>query len=218
MKWELDEKNRSLNEEEMSIWIEARRLWVEKEREKVGGVRRCDIFLRLYHIDSSKKGKVAKKEKWVDNGWCWEWVRVRNLIGRVCKDFEELQELLHDVVIKFYCRDSWRWALKENGDFTELARKIYCWWKIRVVNAFSIEEFFSSNGNANVPSHSYRIWQAVIWTSGVSALGPLRIFSNVGIGSDRLVPCVTAVMVSASAGSHCCYVGPGTNELGMIFF
>ncbi|GJS73367.1 reverse transcriptase domain, reverse transcriptase zinc-binding domain protein [Tanacetum coccineum] len=46
-----------------------------------------------------------------------EWVWVRNLRGRVCKDFEELQELLHNVVIKFDCRDSWRWTLKENGDF-----------------------------------------------------------------------------------------------------
>ncbi|GJS75871.1 putative RNA-directed DNA polymerase [Tanacetum coccineum] len=222
------------------------RFWVDKW---VGGVRLCDKFPRLYHLDGSKYGKVAEKGKWVDNNWCWEWVWVRNLRRRVCKDFEELQELLHNVVIKFDCRDSWRWTLKENGDFAviELSKlveektlsvdsggeskfwnkwvpkkvnifvwralkgrlpvreeldnrgidldsllcpscgdmvesrshclvmcnfarsvwkKIYCWWKIGVVNAFSIEEFFSSNGNANFPSHSYRIWQAVIWTSG----------------------------------------------------
>ncbi|GJS75873.1 reverse transcriptase domain, reverse transcriptase zinc-binding domain protein [Tanacetum coccineum] len=180
------------------------RFWVDKW---VGEVRLCDKFPRLYHLDSSKDGKVAENGKWVDNVWCWEWVWVRNLRGRVCKDFEKLQKLLHIVVIKFDCKDSWRWTLKENGDFAvrELSKlveekalsvdsggdstiwnkwvqkkstflcggrlkervgKIYCWWKIRVVNAFSIEEFFSSNGNANVPSHSYRIWQAVIWTSG----------------------------------------------------
>ncbi|GJT96325.1 putative ribonuclease H protein [Tanacetum coccineum] len=35
--------------------------------------------------------------------------------------------------------------------------KIYSWWKIGNVNAFSIEEFFSFNGNANVPSHSSKM-------------------------------------------------------------
>ena len=34
------------------------------------------------------------------------------------------------------------------------------------INAFSIDEMFSRNGNANVPSHSSRLWQAVIWTAG----------------------------------------------------
>ncbi|GJX92002.1 putative RNA-directed DNA polymerase [Tanacetum coccineum] len=237
------------------------RFWVDKW---VGGVRLCDKFPRLYHLDSSKECKVAEKGKWVDNGLCWEWVWVRNLRGRVCKDFEELQELLHNVVIKFDCRDMGEKRQFETNGFQkstfscggalkgrlpvreELDKRgidlesLLCpscgdMWKIGVVNAFSIEEFFSSNGNANVPRHSYRIWQAVIWTSGhfiwkerntrvfkgkASSLnkivqGPSRIFSNVGIGSDRLVPCVTAVMVSASAGSHCCYLGPGTSELGM---
>ncbi|GKF00533.1 reverse transcriptase domain, reverse transcriptase zinc-binding domain protein, partial [Tanacetum coccineum] len=44
--------------------------------------------------------------------------------------------------------------------------KIFGWWKIGNVNAFSIEEFFSFNGNANVPSLSSKMWQAVIWTYG----------------------------------------------------
>ncbi|PWA59008.1 hypothetical protein CTI12_AA193110 [Artemisia annua] len=45
-------------------------------------------------------------------------------------------------------------------------QKIFSWWKIGNVNAFPIEEIFSSNGNANIPSRSSRLWQAVIWTSG----------------------------------------------------
>ncbi|GKB22521.1 RNA-directed DNA polymerase, eukaryota, reverse transcriptase zinc-binding domain protein [Tanacetum coccineum] len=44
--------------------------------------------------------------------------------------------------------------------------QIYRCWKIRSVNAFSFEEFFSSNENASIPSHSSRLWQAVLWTSG----------------------------------------------------
>ncbi|GKD29010.1 RNA-directed DNA polymerase, eukaryota, reverse transcriptase zinc-binding domain protein, partial [Tanacetum coccineum] len=40
--------------------------------------------------------------------------------------------------------------------------KIFCWWKIGNVNAFSIRELFSLNGNANVPSLSSKMWQAFL--------------------------------------------------------
>ncbi|GKE46749.1 reverse transcriptase domain, reverse transcriptase zinc-binding domain protein [Tanacetum coccineum] len=40
--------------------------------------------------------------------------------------------------------------------------KIFNWWKVGGVNAFFIEEFFSSNGGANVPTVLSRVWQAVI--------------------------------------------------------
>ncbi|GJT27084.1 RNA-directed DNA polymerase, eukaryota, reverse transcriptase zinc-binding domain protein [Tanacetum coccineum] len=38
--------------------------------------------------------------------------------------------------------------------------KIFDWWKVGGVNAFSIEEFFSSNGGANVPTILSCVWQA----------------------------------------------------------
>ncbi|GJQ91895.1 hypothetical protein Tco_0003034 [Tanacetum coccineum] len=44
--------------------------------------------------------------------------------------------------------------------------RVYSWWKIGNVNAFSIDELFSFNENVNIPSHSSSLWQAVIWTSG----------------------------------------------------
>ncbi|GJX76664.1 hypothetical protein Tco_0323475, partial [Tanacetum coccineum] len=72
----------------------------------------------LYHFDRCKEGRIVEKGKWVDSIWCWEWDWVRSLRGRVCKDFEELQDLVQNVVIKFDCRDHWRWTLQENGDFT----------------------------------------------------------------------------------------------------
>ena len=34
-----------------------------------------------------------------------------------------------------------------------------------MVNAFSNDEFISSNGNVNVPIFLVRVWQAVIWTT-----------------------------------------------------
>ncbi|GJV65476.1 reverse transcriptase domain, reverse transcriptase zinc-binding domain protein [Tanacetum coccineum] len=169
-----------------------------------GGVRFCDRFPRLYHLDRRKEGMVEEKGKWVDNVWCWDWEWVRDLRGRVCKDFEESLTILQNVLMKVDCRDRWRWTLQENsrlpvreeldkrgidldsllcpscGDVVEscsyylvmcnFARsvweKIFGWWKIGNVNAFSIEEFFSLNGNANVPSLLSKMWQAVIWTFG----------------------------------------------------
>ncbi|GKE99032.1 hypothetical protein Tco_0022383, partial [Tanacetum coccineum] len=44
--------------------------------------------------------------------------------------------------------------------------KIFNWWKMGIVNAFSIDEFFSSYGNVNVPVDFSRVWQAVLWSSG----------------------------------------------------
>ncbi|GJW20606.1 RNA-directed DNA polymerase, eukaryota, reverse transcriptase zinc-binding domain protein [Tanacetum coccineum] len=44
--------------------------------------------------------------------------------------------------------------------------KIFSWWKVGNVNAFTINELFLANGGVNVPSLSSRFWQAVIWTTG----------------------------------------------------
>ncbi|GKB77483.1 reverse transcriptase domain, reverse transcriptase zinc-binding domain protein, partial [Tanacetum coccineum] len=44
--------------------------------------------------------------------------------------------------------------------------KIFNWWKLGNVNAFSIGEIFATNGNVVIPKYSSHLWQAVIWTSG----------------------------------------------------
>ncbi|GKE44868.1 RNA-directed DNA polymerase, eukaryota, reverse transcriptase zinc-binding domain protein [Tanacetum coccineum] len=40
--------------------------------------------------------------------------------------------------------------------------KIFSWWKIGNVNAFSIDEIFAHNGNVDISSCSRRLWQLVI--------------------------------------------------------
>ncbi|GKE22557.1 RNA-directed DNA polymerase, eukaryota, reverse transcriptase zinc-binding domain protein, partial [Tanacetum coccineum] len=45
-------------------------------------------------------------------------------------------------------------------------KKIYSWWKLGAVNAFTIGEFFASGGNVNTPKNLSRAWQAVIWSTG----------------------------------------------------
>ncbi|GJW57136.1 zf-CCHC domain-containing protein [Tanacetum coccineum] len=84
----------------------------------IGGSKLCDSFPRLYHLDRRKEARVAEKGKWVDNEWQWEWDWVRNLRGRVCKEFDDLLILLQNVVIYNDCRDTWRWTLQEDGKFT----------------------------------------------------------------------------------------------------
>ncbi|GJZ59590.1 RNA-directed DNA polymerase, eukaryota, reverse transcriptase zinc-binding domain protein [Tanacetum coccineum] len=44
--------------------------------------------------------------------------------------------------------------------------KIFNWWNVGIVNAFTIDEVFSSNGNINVPYYYSHVWKAVIWTTG----------------------------------------------------
>ncbi|GJT89609.1 reverse transcriptase domain, reverse transcriptase zinc-binding domain protein [Tanacetum coccineum] len=44
--------------------------------------------------------------------------------------------------------------------------KNFSWWKVGRVNAFTIDEFFSSYGNVNVPKPISCLWQAVVWTTG----------------------------------------------------
>ncbi|GJY28608.1 MAK10-like protein [Tanacetum coccineum] len=44
--------------------------------------------------------------------------------------------------------------------------KVFSWWKVGIDNAFSIDEFFLSYRNVNIPVGIFSLWQAVIWTIG----------------------------------------------------
>ncbi|GKC31652.1 hypothetical protein Tco_1038946 [Tanacetum coccineum] len=44
--------------------------------------------------------------------------------------------------------------------------KVFNWWNLGTVNAFYIDEFFSSYRNVTVPVSISTLWQAVIWSTG----------------------------------------------------
>ncbi|GJS25127.1 reverse transcriptase domain, reverse transcriptase zinc-binding domain protein [Tanacetum coccineum] len=140
-----------------------------------------------------------EKGSWVNEGWCWKWDWVRDIRGRVCKEYDDLLCVLQDVVVSNICRDKWRWALSEDSEFmvkralkgrlpvrVELDRrginldsvlcpscnnsmescthslvtcdlamsvwdKIFKWWKMGIVNAFSIGDFFHHTGTLTSP-------------------------------------------------------------------
>ncbi|GKA74058.1 reverse transcriptase domain, reverse transcriptase zinc-binding domain protein [Tanacetum coccineum] len=77
----------------------------------------CNRFPRLYHLDSRKE-READKGRYVDYEWRWEWEWVREIRGRGCKEFDDLMNLLQNVVIHNDCRDQWKWKLREDGVFT----------------------------------------------------------------------------------------------------
>nr|GEW69823.1 putative ribonuclease H protein At1g65750 family [Tanacetum cinerariifolium] len=99
------------------------RFWVDNW---IGDDKLYDRFPKLYHLDRFKEGRVAEKGSSVDSGWVWERDLVRNLRGRVCKDFGDLRHVLQNVVICYDYRDRWRWTLSEDGEFTvkELTRLV----------------------------------------------------------------------------------------------
>ncbi|GKB76223.1 RNA-directed DNA polymerase, eukaryota, reverse transcriptase zinc-binding domain protein [Tanacetum coccineum] len=67
--------------------------------------------------------------------------------------------------------------------------KIFKWWKLGIVNAFSIDEFFSSNGNINAPNYVSHVWQAVIWSTGyfIWKERNARVFSNKISSTNKIV-------------------------------
>ncbi|GJW72441.1 RNA-directed DNA polymerase, eukaryota, reverse transcriptase zinc-binding domain protein [Tanacetum coccineum] len=91
------------------------------------------------------KGKLPVHEKLDKRG-----IDLDSLLCPTCDDM--LQSCSHCLVMCNFAGSVWE--------------KVFSWWKVGVGNAFSIEELFSFNGNVNMPSHSPRMWQGVIWTSG----------------------------------------------------
>lgn len=58
--------------------------------------------------------------------------------------------------------------------------KLFNWWKVGNVSAFTIEVILFHSGNVNVPSSLSGIWEAVIWTSGyfIWKERKARVFGN----------------------------------------
>ncbi|GKE05044.1 reverse transcriptase domain, reverse transcriptase zinc-binding domain protein, partial [Tanacetum coccineum] len=93
-------------------WVDDRRLF--------------DRFSSVYHLDRRKESIVWEKGSWDNNVWCWEWDWIREIRGRVSKEFEDLLGVLRNVVIHNNCKDNWRWSLGEDGNFAvkDLSRMV----------------------------------------------------------------------------------------------
>ncbi|GJV12668.1 reverse transcriptase domain, reverse transcriptase zinc-binding domain protein [Tanacetum coccineum] len=67
--------------------------------------------------------------------------------------------------------------------------RVFSWWKVGCANAFSIDEFFSSNGGVNMPSYLSRVGQVVIWSTGyfIWKERNARVFGNKVSSTNKIV-------------------------------
>ncbi|GJW57915.1 hypothetical protein Tco_0104646 [Tanacetum coccineum] len=67
--------------------------------------RLCDRFPRLFHLDMRKEGCVRDKGLWVNDGWWWKLEWVRSIRGRVNREFEELLDVVQNIVVLSTCKE-----------------------------------------------------------------------------------------------------------------
>nr|GEY34154.1 reverse transcriptase domain, reverse transcriptase zinc-binding domain protein [Tanacetum cinerariifolium] len=158
------------------------RFWVDRW---VDNQRLCGRFSRLYHLERRKESSVMER----GGGDRWKWA-----IGEDGEfTVKELSRLIEEKILRaLRGRLPVRVELDRRGIDVDSVlcpscsnimetcthclitcdlamgvwEKIFNWWKVGVVNAFSLDEFFSSNGNVNVSIYFSPVWQSVIWTTG----------------------------------------------------
>ncbi|GKA32658.1 zinc finger, CCHC-type containing protein [Tanacetum coccineum] len=151
----------------------------------IGGSKLCDSFPRLYHLDRRKEARVAEKGKWVDNEWqcewdwdTWRWTLQEDGKFTVNALTKMVEERLFRIPVRVEldkrgidldsilcpCCDSVVETCEHSLVVCNFAmsvwERVYRWWKVGDVNAFSIGELFASNGNVDIPNHAIRLWQA----------------------------------------------------------
>ncbi|GJX57414.1 RNA-directed DNA polymerase, eukaryota, reverse transcriptase zinc-binding domain protein [Tanacetum coccineum] len=94
-----------------------------------------------------------------------------------------------DSVLCPSCKESCAHSLVTCDLAMSVWEKIFRWWKLGHVNAFTIDEFFSSSGKVNVLGTLSNIWQAVIWTFGylVWKETNARVFGNKISSTNKIV-------------------------------
>ncbi|GKC82779.1 RNA-directed DNA polymerase, eukaryota, reverse transcriptase zinc-binding domain protein, partial [Tanacetum coccineum] len=108
------------------IGIEFTSSFVKKVR---NGANTCfweDIWLgevrlkdrRLYELEREKNVLVSGRGQWAEGEWRWIWDWRREPRGRGEGERMELLNCLTNVIMSPTCRDTWKWNLSDDGDFT----------------------------------------------------------------------------------------------------
>ncbi|GJS06817.1 RNA-directed DNA polymerase, eukaryota, reverse transcriptase zinc-binding domain protein [Tanacetum coccineum] len=130
------------------------------EKFTVKGLSRL-VEEKILHVDSVGQGTLCNKlvPKKV-NIFVWRALKGRLLV-RVELDRRGIDL---DSVLCPSCNNSVETCahcLTTCGLALSVWEKIFNWWKVGDVNVFSIDVFFSSNVNVNVPTLLSRVWQAI---------------------------------------------------------
>ncbi|GJQ97360.1 putative RNA-directed DNA polymerase, eukaryota, reverse transcriptase zinc-binding domain protein [Tanacetum coccineum] len=84
----------------------------------LGEVRLKDRFPRLYELEREKNVLVSGRGQWAEGKWRWIWDWRREPRGRGEGEWMELLNCLTNVIMSPTCRDTWKWNLSDDGDFT----------------------------------------------------------------------------------------------------
>ncbi|XP_057791320.1 uncharacterized protein LOC131008461 [Salvia miltiorrhiza] len=84
----------------------------------VGSVPLKFRFPRLFKLSEDKKGRVGKFGKWEGGVWAWELRWRRGLRGREVSYFNQLTEVISDVVPCLGKKNGWRWKAAKDVTFS----------------------------------------------------------------------------------------------------
>ncbi|GJX38722.1 RNA-directed DNA polymerase, eukaryota, reverse transcriptase zinc-binding domain protein, partial [Tanacetum coccineum] len=103
---------------------------------------------------------------WEGDVWKWKWNWVREPRGRAIGEVEALQNLLVQTSLSCDCRDTWRWALDDKGNFSvkELSRLIDDKWLLMDNTGQETSMF-----NLVLKKVSVFVWRALLGRILVSA-------------------------------------------------
>lgn len=164
--------------------------WLDKW---VGNFRLCEMFPRLFHLESQKKVLVGDRGAW--EGAIWRWVLgwSRELRGRTLNEFEDLLGKLQEWAPNHGHRDKRWWFLDESGDFTVKALK-------ELVNEKELE------GHSNLRETMWnkivpRKVNVLVWRLRQGRMPVRVVLDHMGIDLDSLLcPCCQDVIETVD---HC---------------
>ncbi|GKF50057.1 RNA-directed DNA polymerase, eukaryota, reverse transcriptase zinc-binding domain protein [Tanacetum coccineum] len=165
-KWTLQE-NGVFTVKELSRMVEEKTLRIESGSQETIWNKLVPKKVNIF-VWRAFKGRIPIREELDKRGI--------DLDSKLCPSCDSVVETcVHSLVLCNFAMSVWE--------------KIFNWWKVGNVNAFSIAEIFSSNGNVDVPSYSFHLWQAVIWTSGyyIWKVRNERVFKNKVSSINKIV-------------------------------
>ncbi|GJU69950.1 reverse transcriptase domain-containing protein [Tanacetum coccineum] len=145
--------------------------------------------------DIRKEGSVLDKGYWVNNEWNWAWEWNKNISGWVCREYEDLIEVLRNVVVSNTCRDRWRWTLEEDDKF-----------KVKTLTSLIEEKIIQVDSGGRLSVH------VELNKRGIDLDSVLCASCNDSV--ESCAHCLVTCDLAMSVGSFFC----ATTSMGVVWF
>ncbi|XP_071739959.1 uncharacterized protein [Rutidosis leptorrhynchoides] len=180
-----------------SFWLEH---WI-------GIDKLCNMFPRIFQLESEKEARIADRVKARDNGVTFEWCWIREPNGRTNSELQVLTELIAGFPFCNCSTDRWSWSLASNDTFTvkklstllesnflaqfsaqdctlknsfDLWIRMSKWWGLHNFNPTNLKELLEEEDADSMTIRGKKLWQAIIWI-GLYHIWSLRneiVFQN----------------------------------------